>query len=83
MGFVCSENIEVGFSARDLWQTARQRERNQKEVSVCVFRALGLIHVLSDKETTTTDPLNNIFKGKGVKTVPDMDKSRNIIYCNI
>jgi len=43
MGFVCSENIEVGFNTRDFWQTARQRERNQKEVRMCSMYMSSLI----------------------------------------
>lgn len=65
MGFVCSENIEVGFSARDLWQTARQRERDQKRVSMCVS-CFGF-NTSSPIRKQQLSSVNIIFKGKWLK----------------
>ncbi len=66
MRFVCSENIEVGFSARDLWQTARQRKRDQKRVSMCVS-CFGFNTSSSIRKQQLVSPLNIIIKGKWLK----------------
>lgn len=66
MGFVCFENIKVGFSARDLWQTARQKERDQKRVSMYV-PCFGFNTSSPIRKQQLVSPLNIIFKGKGLK----------------
>lgn len=45
MGFERLENVEVGFSARDLWLAARQREKNQKGLTVACVSVLWVFDV--------------------------------------